>query len=402
MVLTNYDKRYDAANAIYQGLMAPRVDSGAGISAGSRAVESSIVFTFVAYPDKTKKNEKLSKLFTNILKEEVNVYSIKDGKTAYIQCKGAQPKGIDMLCAFLTPLLIPAYFTGENALTDFERECLDQTYTEDDVKNAIEKLTNRPELRAKIIDRMLEKFDAAGLNAELRRLETSICECKQLAKDGLYQYQQAMFDLNKWQIEYNAVKTGQKPINTHELRDMFQSSKNLDLQYANENEMKFIIRSRIVNFDAAYWNRKDHDSVVTKVLNYTFCDKPLFEINTIACIKICPPSFRGDEEVYGYNEVTHPHIGRYNCWGTAGQAMTDAVLNCDFVQAVNIAIASVSSINLLDATVVSRLIIDIENHRGQIFYCTETRTNMTLKEALKYLEEKERCIDDLLSDGRNA
>ncbi len=284
----------------------------------------------------------------------------------------------------------------------------------DEFRSAVDALYD-----TKLVNQLLFEDDMKALVRRSRlglvsRAEKDLKDVQQKVENAESMIRGFYLLLREREQAYSAAKMLEgEPENTSTLKAAIQNNPNLEnISFDDESTLSLTLRGYLDVFDVDvfesiasnrngwYYTRYCTDySVETrqKLLRAIFSDDPLFKIAVRGKI-----SFNLNSLVIKHNTVkdndvyVNPHLAYYNCSGTAYKTqMYNAEKNCDVLELISLANASLHSINVSESATFGSLLRDffssndIRYADAKMLECTENGKMYTVGEAIEYLKNKE-------------
>lgn len=316
------------------------------------------------------------------------------------------------------PAMMPWYFGPRPVkLEPVEMEILaslsDKTKNENDYLTAIRKVYDTFDFRSELIRKMLAGFETQflrdALSSERSKYKDKIRQIRELnTRIGDFLAQQNEISIRIAGMEKKIEEGG----DDSELMDYFLGSKNLTLTGVEGSKVDFIVRSTLEYYDpdvaeaavnnsnsrlytrcSGIANREDLKRFWTAV----FVDQKL-KINVCAKFNLRLNGGVGTNGGYGdgfdaeFSDcMPHPHIEYFDCMGGYVQIINELMANHDYIMAIEQCVASCSSLNFNDGTVLSKFcdVMSGEAHGNNRCILMPDGTVVTPVEAIEWLKAQE-------------
>jgi len=310
------------------------------------------------------------------------------------------------------PAMLPWYFSPEDGLSDTEIALIEsirngelQTYLD-----ILQKIAESMHFRDNYIRKTLDGFENAF---ERQQLESTRANIKSYDDDLLNLNSQIARVIKRKQdaeIQLLGLETKiAQSSESSEMMNYFLCNKNLVLVSAQPADMTlvFVVKSYLTYFDediAKMMIDNPHSCVnadnisnnsaiapeqMRKLMSAIFIDQSL-RIKVCAAYKIC---LKGGvtgllNYSFGYegqNCLPNPHIDTYACLGQYIGIINNLLAKCEYIGALEQCIASCSSLNFGDWTVMSKFMQEMY-HNNDTFIELPDGTMVSPEDAVKFLE----------------
>lgn len=325
------------------------------------------------------------------------------------------------------PRLLPWYFTdnpiarkGVGAV-DAEAYGLIKACTERDPVNfdkAVAALYSRYDFRDAIIRAKLAGFEKSFHKSQLSNVKNQIERTRRELR-SLEDNFRALYSRLDEQTTQEAgliekIKSGDSE--DSEIRDLFLVSKNLHLREVDGARIQFIVATTINNYDPeifertienerSFWYRTEgggrysrdwSDDQIEKFFKAVFADE-ILKIKTVASYELDfgTGRFAGlSGYTYGHefdDFMPNQHIHQYGCLGSGHESqLREAMLTRNYLGAVQVCIASAGNMSMQEVpTGEHHMKYLLSDHAGKCIILPDG-SEVTPKEALKWLEENEK------------
>ena len=339
---------------------------------------------------------------------------------------GLTTQTIHMLAGVISRLL-PWYFVEQQAIVSKGKVIVDAPAVElvsacsnkdpEKFNRAISALYERYDFRNAVIrsklngfENVFHKEELEGVKNQIEHIRRNIESLNERFREE-YQKLDRQTTLEAGLIE--KIKRGGDGDN--EIMDLFLTCKNLHLQSVDGSSMTFVVATTINNFDPyvfeqtikndhSFWYRTEGGSKYSRDWSDEQIEKffkAVFE-DEILKIKVCAAytldfghaRFRG---ISGYNygpefanHMPNQHIHQFGCIGSGHEAqLREAMLNRNYMGAINVCIASAGNMSMQEVpTGEHHMKYLLSNDAPNCVILPDGR-EVTPKEALAWLEEKE-------------
>lgn len=324
--------------------------------------------------------------------------------------------------------LIPRFFArfyehdakGHLTLTSFEenflKNCIADAKNSQGFEASIQQFSERFDFRTPKIKALLKDFEQSYSRARLGNLDRQIAKLVGEIKDVNATYARLVRRKRNLTEEHFALQLGlEKETKGETLMDYFLTNKNVSLVRVDDHVVTFDARAPIANFDSIamesimadrhrgsraplYANGPSSVSKEDRDLLY----KALFIDQTIrvwACgrFTLCHgdstriSALSGEEPSPEMHDCCpNPHLYNHGCMGDNQRYANDALLEGDFIAAMEQTIGSVASVNLQESITTQYWPEHLLDDRyGRIFETSDAQ-RMTFTEVMKYLKEEKK------------
>ena len=281
-------------------------------------------------------------------------------------------------CAILG--FFPWYFNPEQGVSQEEMNLINSLRGKDPgvYSECIAKLAEKYDFRSARIKQMLAGFETRFERAECEQVRSNIVgyinQIHRLQREiSAYLERKNESEIRLLGLETKIAEGGEGS----EIMDYFIHNHKLDLTYADDRDIEFIVRDYIVYFDEDTAKRvidNQHSYVYGQESNYS--DEKIKKlmyaifIDQVIKIKVCAAyKFRLNSDVEALQDfdfgleytgyLPNPHIQGYGCMGNYYRAISEAVQRNDYITALEQSIASAKSLNFTDSTVMSRFMREL-------------------------------------------
>lgn len=226
-------------------------------------------------------------------------------------------------------------------------------------------------------------------------METRMYSAQNKMQAALTRFQEANEAYQSFLQKYNAMKYYADQDNSlnekvKELLDILNNYKCINFyQLVTNQGIQFkVVQPMHINSKEDWCNIESHairDEAMRKLLHETFIDEK-YDIITEAGMMLDLTTFTIYRNPVFEREhgIPHPHIMRYNCFGTYQNLINDELVEANYAGALEEAIEAASGLNWADAPVISAMVeeLNIGSFTHKIFVNKET------KETFSYADYK--------------
>lgn len=296
------------------------------------------------------------------------------------------------------PRYFPYLFEGDNRLTDIEKDMLH--YVRDQELERLENLTY--EYAAPFItawfDKKIKNYNlfndeqrVDSIKEEIRQQKAHIQSYKGYIKNHLAairKYEHELFGIQN----SNCVSDKQT-----ELIEYLSNNQAVVVTNITSDTIDFEVYAYLDNFDDQgmteirdnfhndiYHNTPFKQDQLSTLLSGMIDNE--FKIKTCAAFSFSGGDVRGVEG-YGWDSNTfpNPHIQNYQCLGTYEEQITDALIQMDFLMAIELCISSTAMLNVYDSTVSASFAELLYDYKDNRILKLKDGTEVT---PMEYLERK--------------
>ena len=274
-------------------------------------------------------------------------------------------------CATLA--YFPWYFSASDSVTAEETELMNSLKERDPLryKNAVSAIMGKYDFRTEALKVALSDFENAGVRNEISRTETSIRDRLADIESYLRTIDDCLKQKSDLEIKLLGLKEKIKQNNGGELLSYFDGNPNLIFEKVEGNKLIFIVKTQLTNYkpeiaeeyihqDGSFYYAGDttiNESDKRMFLEAVFLDRTI-KMNLCAAYSLTiGGGFHAYSDYYYPLEcedsMPNPHINIHSCLGDYRRDFVDAMSREDYTGAIDVAIASCSSINVDEYSTVS-------------------------------------------------
>ncbi|MEG1553998.1 MAG: hypothetical protein RRZ64_06525 [Rikenellaceae bacterium] len=388
------------------------------IVSGTDSLE--VIKGFVKPPGRFILNKKLKTYFASTMANQVFINKTK--KTTLIVIP-RYDSGISGAIQAALPLLLP-WIIKENEdkrpdLTTKEKNEFLKAIVEKDeeaYKKLIEDFVNEFDVREERIKILCSGIGKKIDKEQRSRIENSINAIKNNINFSFEQIRKEELELEQQQGKLYAIDARTSNIKDQDFVNLFLSIPEMDIVSIAENSIRFSVKTTtnvnpdgydqvqlgLDNKNSVYYNgvaAEDIEDFRTLMKNI-FSDAALLKIKTFSNIeiRITPgegrplKNFNSIQKENGY--IRHPHIMRYNCFGTGQLPTKQFILDGDYISAIQQAMAVAQNVNQTETNIISDF-MNSSNHDIDGVYkntekvlIAEDGTEFNYEEAVDWLQKQ--------------
>lgn len=366
------------------------------------------------YPE-YKELENIEEYFSRITDTLIAINEEK--KSAIVLVEQNTIEFIHLLQSAL-PRLVPEYFTSpEDALTTRERDFL-RTLSRKDGKNDylsfLKEFEADYDFRGIKTRALLAGFESKVYRNKLSNVEQEIRYLDQNIQDNLSQYSRlinsrAELYTKKYGLEYQCEHSN----DSEDFVEYCASNKRIEVVWCGNDAIEFIVNCHLENFDpdiyesyagnlgSYIYNHFDYerecfydDNNRKKFLDAIFGDDPQLKIRCCAFYRIYMDGDVGTERHYDFGDkyidyIPNPHLDYHECLGDYNRTIKQALLDGDYMLAVEQCIASAKSINIGESVTFPKLLATLLGDVDDKYIELPDGTPVTSLEAYQWLLAQE-------------
>ena len=343
-----------------------------------------------------RKLDKVSKFFERSLRVDCYINE-RDKRSVVVHNAKTMKERHHLLSAFLA--FIPWLFKEGVSKEEMELVRGLTENTPDRFMAAVDVLASKLDFRTSAIKTALAGFESAGIRTEIARAGDKLVDIIERIKS----IQNELNDILEEKSRTEALLLGyeRKLGGTSDgaLAEYFMTCKNLELYDWADNRITFIVRGHLT-----YWNEEDARAIIDNTRGFAYLGsrptndtymlmKAVFLDQTVR-IRMCAAYTLGSSwaSAGGYDyarEETYtpnPHIYYHSCLGGFEHEISKCLIDGDYVGAVESAVASCSSVNLLEAPTARPFLQDVFYTGKRVFEMSDGRI-LSADEAIAALKE---------------
>lgn len=311
------------------------------------------------------------------------------------------------------PKLMPWLFEGV-PLTSEELAMLN-TLTKsstDEFEKAIEALYDDVYISRLTFDDDLKSLVARSRDVFVSRAKDAVTEARQQSEELEERLRESYMKLREKQLAYSAAELlAEKEESTDALKTAIQTNRNLEtFSFESDSIFKIGLRGYLDLFDVDvfeslannktgfYYCRYESNYLLEErqmLLRAIFSDEPVFKIAVRGIFKFDLSNLTVQHVAVKNNEVYfNPHLKYHNCFGSTYKVrIYNAEKDCDILELISLANASLHSINVSESATFGRLVADFFGKYSafrnlKMLECTEDGAMYTVDQAINYLKDK--------------
>lgn len=282
----------------------------------------------------------------------------------------------------------------------------------DDFEKAVEALYDDVYISSLTFDDDLKSLVARSRDAFISKAKDAVTEARQRSEELEERLRESYVKLREKQLAYSAAELlAEKEDDTDALKTAIQANRNLEsFSFESDSVFKIGLRGYLDLFDVDVFeslaNNKTGFYYCRYESNYTleerqmllraiFSDEPVFKIAVRGIFKFDLANLTIQHIAARNNEIYfNPHLKYYNCFGSTYKVrIYNAEKDCNVLELISLANASLHSINVSESATFGRLVADFfgkySNYRDlRMLECTEDGAMYTVDQAINYLKDK--------------
>ena len=328
-------------------------------------------------------------------------------------------QNLSMALYHLIQSFIPIYFPRlfkEHPMDEEEKNML-ETLTQrsaDKYLDAIAVLAARFDFQDDVIKKELLNFEKDNRQQMLLNAESVITASRQQADEIIKQYERALEAITEATIRYEGIRyLAENTGDSSDLVDYFLKHKNLKLVGINGKRLDIIVSTFLDSFDADGYehikrnrdiyrhyncnNEFSSEDNIALFMDNIFNEDPLLKIKLCAFYRLDLAGSVSTFSDYDYkkfheyaNCIPNPHLQYHSCIGQNRPLIDKQLHESEIIGAIECCIASAMAVNIHETGPTFRPFMQsVLNSNKKIIYNTETKQDMTPKQALKWLKERQ-------------
>ena len=312
---------------------------------------------------------------------------------------------------------VPWYFNPKNGdrLTEDELELL-RSFNEkspDRYLACLKKIADALDFETEFLRKQLTGIESAFERRMVTTLESQLDEIA----NKITQYQNAISDIMRTAYQKNiellgyrtklAEDNGESP-----LMNYFSTHKNIVLDNVSDNTIVYHINTYMTYFDEGMARKliSNKNSIlyeyspqfpakfVADVMRALFIEEKI-RLRLCAAYSLCTTGSCNGDSHHDFHDdaadrMPNPHIQQYACIGDYSSGINRSMQNHDYVGAIELTIASASSISLTDGAVMRHFFTDLFRNASARWFEAPDGTKMNLRELADYLNINKEGTED--------
>lgn len=324
------------------------------------------------------------------------------------------------LIGSLLPVLLPKSFSGDKALTEWERNLLNALILPDSSKfiALVDEYADTHNIRDERIKKLLTGFTKSFTAREIINLKGNIASAHNNIESYYKSISNYYIELGKYEDRLRVLmeRAGtDESEEENEIIDFITLCKDITLTSVIESSMTMLINTPLRNFDLDLIERyfETERSLIHNISSYYPNGSAIYPVDTCAklvkaimldntldvmmsgsvtldfgyenvMVNPIRPSYNDND-----NTVHNPHLTYYTCLGGNRQSLSQALHEHNYIDAISICVSAVGNVNIGETTNLLNFLRDLFRTRGRVIVRRSDNESMTVDEAIAWLEEED-------------